>query len=134
MNRTYMDNYEKRADVERIYEYRKWGSEIPYLEFPDSVLVKPIPPFGGAVARLNVQSKYNDKTYVSIYLDCYDALGCVGEPYWEVYPYPLKDDDTGEEYEDCYRCLMNEGEELVKAVMKSIKYQLEERKENDGSV
>jgi len=42
----------------------------------------------------------------SIYLDSHDRLGCVGEPYWEVYPC---DGDTG-------RCLKAEIAELLKLI------------------
>lgn len=47
-----------------------------------------IPPFGGAMVRFVVE--FNGRI-CSVYLDCYDNLGFVGSPYWEVYP---GDDNT----------------------------------------
>jgi hypothetical protein len=65
-------------------EHSKWQKEIPYIQFPADWQVQISPPFAGAVVRFRVKK---DKAEVSIYLDCYDRLGCYGSPYWEVYPY-----------------------------------------------
>lgn len=98
-----MDKILRRCKVEKDHEWHKWINEIPWLQFPSGWLVRPVPPFGGAVARFHVK-KGDD--FVSIYLDCYDQLGIVGEPYWEVYPYQG----------DCARFLMNDTDGLLKCI------------------
>lgn len=93
----------KVYEAERIMEYMKWVNEIPNISFPSDYKVKIIPAFGGAVVRFRVEK--NGKS-VSVYLDCYDNLGCYGEPYWEVYPYD----------NDVFRCGMNNTKELMNAI------------------
>ena len=90
-----------------LMEYGKWGAEIPYITFPTDWQVKIIPPFGGAVVRFRVRK---GDVEVSVYLDCYDNLGCYGKPYWEVHPH---DDDV-------FRCDMEDTEALLKAISESI--------------
>jgi len=68
-----------RFQVEIEEEWAKWRDKIPQIQFPNDWKVRIIPPLARAVIRFHV----ND---ISIYLDCYDNLGCVGEPYWEIYP------------------------------------------------
>ena len=109
-----VDQVVRRTEVERDYEYSKWNRDIPFLQFDKDWQVKVIPPFGGAVARFCV--KY-EKAWVSVYLDCYDSLGYVGVPYWEIYPYD--DDDT-------FRCGINETDELINAIRESINEQNKE--------
>lgn len=70
-----------RYDIERVQDWRGWDKRIPALYFKSSWAVRVIPPFGGAMVRFLVES--GEKS-VSVYLDCYDELGCMGEPYWEV--------------------------------------------------
>jgi hypothetical protein len=89
---------------ERMYDAREWCGKIPFIPFKQGWLVRPIPPFAGAVVRFLVSK--NGKTYTSVYLDCYSQLGCWDAPYWEVYPY---DGDT-------FRCNMNEVDRLVEAI------------------
>jgi hypothetical protein len=103
---------EARAIVEGQYEWRKWMKEIPAINFPSEWNVKIIPPFGGAIARFHVSV---GEASVSVYLDCYDELGIVGMPYWELYP-----DHEG----DNYRCDMYETDELIKEIQKSLNEQL----------
>lgn len=103
------DDYMARAKVERAYEYRKWVDEIPYITFKPEWEVKIIPPFGGAIARFCIKHKENGN-YASIYLDCYDELGCFGEPYWEVYPYDG----------DVYGTEMDNIDDLVRAIDESL--------------
>ena len=62
------------------FELRKWTEKVKNVKYPDDWKITPIPSFGGAVLRFLV----NDR--VSVYLDCYEQLGCMGEPYWEIYP------------------------------------------------
>lgn len=92
---------------DQIMESQKWRNEIPYLQFPIDYKVKIIPPFGGAVVRFLIEK--NGKK-VSVYLDCYNKLGCYGEPYWEIYPHE----------EDVFRCDMNDTDSLMKAIEQSL--------------
>src|SRR4030065_481704 len=102
VNKMY-ESYLERAQIENTEEWREWRKKIPFLTFPQGIELKVIPPFAGAIARFIARSNGKE---VSVYLDCYDKLGCVGSPYWEVYPY---DGDT-------YRCGMNETNELITAI------------------
>lgn len=79
----YAEELKAKALIESKYEWRKWTKEIPAINFPSDWAVQVIPPFGGAVARFRVRK---DSKEVSVYLDCYDELGIVGKPYWEIYP------------------------------------------------
>jgi hypothetical protein len=85
-------------------QWQKWAKEIPCFSWPPEWKVKAVPPFGGAIIRYWIKTPKCD--HVSVYLDCYDRLGYVGAPYWEVYPYDG----------DCFRCAMAETEELLKAI------------------
>jgi len=91
--------------VEDAMEYRRWVEEIPFIPVPDGCQIAPIPPFAGAVARFRFRR--SDGHIKSVYLDCYDRLGCCGSPYWEVYPH---DGDVG-------RCAMEDVDALVKMLM-----------------
>ena len=101
------EDFNKVYEVERIMEYKKWCGEIPHITFPNDWQVQVIPPFAGAVVRFKI--KKGDAS-VSIYLDCYDRLGCYGQPYWEVYPHE----------NDVFRCDMEDTETLLKAIAESI--------------
>ena len=109
-NMGYQERRSAAYKAEKALEYRKWLQEIPAIKLDPEWEIQVIPPFSAAVVRFRI--KQGDAT-VSIYLDCYDFLGIVGEPYWEVYPY---DGDT-------FRCLMNETEALTQAIRKSISQQ-----------
>ena len=85
--------------------------EIPKFKLNKDWELQVIPPFAGAIARFVITK---DKARVSIYLDCYDKLGYVGHPYWEIYPY---DDDV-------FRCSMNDVETLLDAIEYSINQQI----------
>jgi len=98
----------ERYDLERKEEWAKWTKRIPAIKFKETWEVKIIPPFSGAMARFWVDE---GDAHVSVYLDVNDSLGCVGEPYWEIYPY---DGDT------C-RVLMSEPEELVQRITEALK-------------
>ena len=99
-------SYMRRFDVERDEDWRKWIEKIPALNFKEDWDVKVIPPFGGAIARVMIVKKGNPEKHVSVYLDCYDALGCMGEPYWEMYPYEG----------DTYRALLNNTDDLIEKI------------------
>lgn len=100
-------DWETMCNYDTTMETRKWKNEIPYIKFPSDWEVKIIPPFAGATVRFLIRK---DNATVSVYLDCYDHLGCVGQPYWEVYPH---DKDT-------YRCFMNDTDMLLSAISRSI--------------
>ena len=70
--------------IEKEMEYDRWYKEIPFIKFPASWEVKIIPPFRGAVVRFRVRNARGKE--ISVYLDCYDTLGCYGSPYWEIFP------------------------------------------------
>ena len=113
-----MENHLLVLEYSQIMEHSKWLKEIPYIQFPDDWQVQISPPFAGAVVRFRV---IKDKAEVSIYLDCYDKLGCYGEPYWEVYPHEG----------DVYRCDMDDTKSLLNAIKHSILEQ-NSRSENES--
>lgn len=80
----------KRYEVEDIEKWSSIRDEIPILNFKEEWGVKITPPVAGAVARFLIMK--DNKQICSIYLDWYDRLGCVGAPYYELYP--NEDDDT----------------------------------------
>jgi hypothetical protein len=110
VQKNFIDIFKARALMESTYEWHKWVKEIPYLNVPDGYLIKAIPPFGGTIIRYIVTDAEKTKS-VSVYLDCYDELGIVGQPYWELYP--AADGDT-------HRCLLNETDELLEKIVESI--------------
>ena len=94
------DKYKWEADQNK--RFKEWYDKIPHVPFNEKWDVRAVPPFGGAIVRYKVQHNGHE---ISIYLDAYDALGCVGEPYWEIYP---------NLHGDTLRFLMNETKEMVK--------------------
>jgi hypothetical protein len=88
--------------------FRSWWDKIPHVPFKPHWDVRAVPPFEGAIVRYRIQ--HNGKE-ISVYLDAYDALCAVGQPYWEVQP---RDDD------DTFRCLMHEVADLVSAIGRAL--------------
>jgi hypothetical protein len=82
----------KLYEIERDFEWREWSRKIPPLMFPHDWLIRIIPPFAAAMIRFMVSHANNPTESVSVYLDCYETLGCCSEPYWEIYP--SEDGDT----------------------------------------
>jgi hypothetical protein len=76
---------EAQVIVANEHEWRKWAKAIPYIKWPSDWEVKAIPPAAGAIVRYYVKTPNCE--IVSIYLDCYDILGFMGYPYWEVYAF-----------------------------------------------
>jgi len=107
----YIDRIDASVKMSELFEWEKWNKEIPFIKFKSNWFVKIIPPDTGAVIRFRVSLNPDFEKSVSIYLDCYDALGSYGEPYWELYPY---NDDT-------YRCEMNETKKLIDAIEVALK-------------
>ena len=106
----YVSRIQMMAELEGICEWRRWATEIPALQFPPEWKIRIIPPLLGAVVRFRVISEFGE---VSVYLDAYDQLGAVGEPYWEIYPGENGDPD---------RFLMNETAELIEGIKRAINY------------
>ena len=105
-----IQDMQARAYIENKYEYHKWEKEIPFLKFKESWEVKILPPFGGAIIRFAVKKKETE--WVSVYLDCYDNLGCMGKkPYWEIFP---NKENTNE------RFWMDETNELLSAIQSAL--------------
>ena len=115
-----MSMYSERSNavdkMSYLFEWDKWKKEIPYLDFDKKWLVRAIPAFHTGVIRYNIIHKNIPNSHVSIYLDCYDRAGSVGEPYWEIYPYE----------DDCFRCLLYETDALLLAIKESFKQQKKE--------
>ena len=84
--------------------------KIPFIKFPSTWYVKIIPPFSGATVRFLINKTGDCSSYVSVYLDCWDILGCVGKPYWEVYPVDG----------DVERCFIHETDELISIISKAL--------------
>lgn len=104
-----MNRYEARSKYEMAFETNKWIKAVPTLNFKEHWNVKILPPFGGAIIRFWVDSPTN---HVSVYLDGYDVLGSMGEPYWEVY---------GGCDEECVRFLFEEHEKMMAYIEKSLR-------------
>lgn len=104
-----MDIFVQRLNAEKDQEWSKWRKEIPYIDFPSDWKVKVIPPFAGAIVRFMVKDA-NDE-WISVYLDCYDVLGCFGRPYWEAYPI---NDDT-------YRVPIEDVDALIECMQQEFK-------------
>lgn len=109
---------QSRSYIESRDEWRKWSGQIPAIPMRPDWSFKPLPPFAGAVARFNICI---GEAWVSVYLDCYDKLGWVGEPYWEVYPVQG----------DTRRVLMNDVEELANVIDEALNEQLLEKGSNE---
>lgn len=95
-------NDELRFEYEKMMEYMKWKKSLPGFHFKEKWNVRIVPPFCGAIIRFAIS--YIDK-WVSVYFDAYDALGLVGQPYWEYY------DGT-----DCHRYLLGDEEEMMREI------------------
>ena len=108
-------------EYDTLFEYQKWEKEIPYLQFPKEWKVKIVPPFGGAAIRFFVEVG-NDN--ISVYLDCYNALGCVGEPYWELFP---------DKNEQTTRILMHDTKDLIYQIQLAINHMKQKQAHKDDN-
>lgn len=114
-----IEKYELSYKTEEEFEWKKWSQEIPYISFPSEWEIKIVPPFANAIIRFLVK---NGNDCISVYLDCYDLLGCFGAPYWEVYPYPHQESDTGHWYLDTARCAMSDTDGLIKNIQTTLDF------------
>ncbi len=87
-------------------ENKKWLT--PELGFPSDCIVQ-FTPTTLAQTRFMIWKKSKPDNKISVYLDCFDALGPVGEPYWEIYG--LEHPDGGP-----WRFLLQEGERLMNKI------------------
>jgi hypothetical protein len=104
-----LDTYEKRLKLQRD----QWGEIyklVPYISFPYTWEVAIIPPFLGATARFLVRRR-NTKENVSIYLDWHANLGCMNQPYYEIYP---------SENDEPERFLLNETDKMILAIEEAL--------------
>jgi len=104
-----MEDWRVPSEYDRVMETRSWINKIPYINFDSNHKVRVIPPFSGATIRFNVKNEETDKA-VSVYLDCYNNLGCMDYPYWEVYPI------NG----DTFRCKLDDTDDLLQEIRKEI--------------
>lgn len=79
----YQDNLTYSLEARRLNQ--EFGDQINFLEIPENLLVKAIPAFGGAVIRYLFTDKLTKSKNVSVYFDCEDRLGYMGQPYYEIY-------------------------------------------------
>ena len=105
----------ERYIIEHTEKWREICSQIPFIRFDPEWEIAVIPPFAGAVVRFLIRDPLLPNSNVSVYLGWFDALGCVGKPYWEVYPV---DGDTE-------RFLLVETDQLLASIRKSLVEQRE---------
>lgn len=86
-------------------------NSIPAIQFPESIKVKMIAPFGGVVARFIAVSAGDESKYVSVFLDASNALTASTHPVYEIYP---------DHYGDVSRFYLNETKEMIDAIKKSL--------------
>lgn len=88
----------KRHELEAAEDWRAWAATVPPVSIPLGATIQVVPPFAGAIARMYVRKNGLE---VSIYLDVFDRLGIMDEPYWELY-----------DGEECYRFLLEDTDGL----------------------
>jgi hypothetical protein len=104
---------------DKIYEHDKrmnWRErlfDLPFFSFDPKFEVQITPPFGGATIRFLVRDKVT-KLVVSVYLDDFDNIGFVGEPYWEIYC--VNGFDPNHDFTDCERFLFKDHEQMIERV------------------
>ena len=96
---------DKRCEVEAREGWREWCNKMPKLHFDPAWSVRILPPYGGAMARFDIE--YNGN-YVDVYFDVYSRLGWMVNddgpiPYFELYPWEG----------DCKRYYMDEVDEMM---------------------
>ena len=102
------DQIRKNLDI-----YKNIENQLPFLEIPENVIMKPISPFGGAIFRCHFALKSNPEISLSVYLGAYNALGSVGSPYWEIHP-----NKSG----DCSRFLIHQTKEMMNEVIEILEF------------
>lgn len=107
-----MSVYDAEKLVQDYMNSDYWIRNIPAIPMKDGWMMQPSPNFSGSIARFRITTKkLGINKSVSIYFDAYDRLGCVGEPYWELYPV----DGDAERY------VIGEEEKLSDAIERALK-------------
>lgn len=107
----FYEGFKLRIDLEILENWEELHKFIPELpEIRPGYTLKLLPPGRGAVLRFFIR-KVDSEKYVSVFLDMFDRLGFMQEPYWEIYPY--KDEITK-------RFLLNEMENLFDAIYEEL--------------
>lgn len=113
----YIDRFKLSAEMDEAFEWQKWDTLIPYINWPSEWSVKARPPMVGAVIRYDIREDITGYT-ISIFLDCYNMLGALNwqnpTPYWEIYP----SDD-----EDVERFAMEDVNGLLNGLRRSFRWQ-----------
>lgn len=104
------DAERQRWNIQEAEDWYEWVKRIPAIEFPTGWKVRMAPPFNGAMVRFRVSLDGEREHEVSVYLDCFDRIGCFGAPYWEVYPYQ----------EDVGRCAMEDTKSLLQMITEGL--------------
>jgi hypothetical protein len=103
-----------RMIIDSLEDVDKWMRKIPHIHFKEDWAVKALPGTFGAMSRIWINQD------VSIYLDVFDRLGFVGQPYWEIY-----------DGKETNRFLMNDIEGLLECINKVVSFnQLPEETQN----
>lgn len=109
--RAMMDDFASRFDlqvrrikVEDDEKWRDWVFRVPEIPMPTGWRVRVTPPYAGALVRFGVTNLSGQ--HKSVYLDVWNRLGYMGEPYWEVYP--VNNEPA--------RCTMEDVAELVRLI------------------
>jgi len=118
-----------RINMENAENWSEHARDMPYFTVPEGFQLKIIAPTGGALTRFNL---LKGEVFFSIYYDINDALGLVGEPYYEVYPLKhyelLCDAETGVETlidnDETARYLTNEFDDMIEDIVKNSDKQL----------
>lgn len=75
--------YNERLSVEHRECWQGLCRTLPKVTIPEGWSIQVVPPFGGAMARFWL---WRGEQRLSFYLDIFDRIGYMDEPYWEVYP------------------------------------------------
>jgi hypothetical protein len=95
-------------------ECRRVVRLMPKIKFPVDFSVTILPPFYGAVVRMRV-NRDDVEEDISVYGDFYENIGYFGQPYWEIYPYPVAN-LSGELSCDTFRCAIADVGKLIEAL------------------
>lgn len=112
-----LPSFTDRLNVEYHENWRDYSNLVPELNLDSEWRIKILPPWGGALIRFIIS--YKDCT-VSTYFDAHNRLGCMLEPYWEIYP-----NRDGE----CSRFLIKESDQLVDAIRESLIQQIYDKED-----
>jgi hypothetical protein len=108
MRNNYMRRICASIMMAEAFEWNKYMRLIPPISFPPTWKVQMIPPYANAMLRFIA---HDGDEQISVYLDCFEMIGCYGGPYWEAY---VIDGDT-------YRCDMNDVDELISVLKNEFK-------------